>query len=104
MKSHERYARRADHRLQSQLRGWTDESNPIRRRGIRSRRARFRLARERRRDLTHEAVHLLFDLVVRLKTDVEIKDHFGESGRLDLLQCFGHRLWSTNQYRVLGQV
>ena len=41
---------------------------------------------ERRRDFGHEARHLVLDLIVRLQPDVEVEDHLGESGRLDLLQ------------------
>lgn len=41
-------------------------------------------AREGRRHLPHEAVHLVLDLRVRLEAEIEVEDHLVEAGRLDL--------------------
>src|SRR5215469_720442 len=40
-------------------------------------------------DLGHEALHRVFDLRVRLQTDIEIEDDLIETGGLDLLQGVG---------------
>src|SRR5215470_12127211 len=48
------------------------------------RRARLRRARECRRDVAHEAIHLLLHLRVRLEADVEVEDHLVEPCGLDL--------------------
>src|SRR5262249_16727678 len=58
----------------------------------------------RRGGLLHEASHLVRHLLVRLQAHVEIKNHLGESGGLDLLQRIHDPLRRAQQHRVLGEV
>ena len=44
---------------------------------------------ERRGDLAHEAVHLVFDLHMRLEPHVEVEDDLGKACGLDLFESVG---------------
>ncbi len=68
------------------------------------RRVDLRRAAEGRRDFGHETRHLVLDLIVRLQADIEIKDHFVEAGRLDLLQNFGDARRRTEQHGIFRQI
>src|SRR5215831_1435541 len=59
---------------------------------------------KRRRDLLHEALHLLFHLSVRLQADVEIENHLLEACGLHLFQGVYDLSRRAQQDRVFGQV
>src|SRR3981081_340891 len=67
----------------------------------RLRRSLLMLSFEGRRDLAHEAVHLFLHLRMRLHADVEVEDHLGKAGGLDLLERVGDLGVRAERHTVL---
>src|SRR5260370_33867894 len=62
------------------------------------------LAAESRRDIFHEARHLVLHLGVRLESNIEIEDDLLESGSFDFLQRLRYLSWRTEQHGVLSKI
>src|SRR6185436_1698163 len=68
-------------------------------------RAKSTIGLELRRDLGHEAGHLVLHARVRLEAEIEIEDHLVEACALDLgLQRVGNLCRRTDKHGAVGEI